>query len=74
MKDLMAIFGTKNSESGIAKRVGILTQPGDRLEAYVTKSGRNVLKIQKSNGDYKYSATKYPTTGTIVETKSTKKK
>lgn len=73
MKNLMAIFGSKNNESGISKRTGILTQPGDRLEAYVTKSGRNVLKIQKSNGDYKYSATQYPTTGTVVETKSTKK-
>lgn len=74
MKNLMAIFGTKNNESGIMKKPGLLTQPGDRLEAYVTKSGRNVLKVQKCNGDYKYSATQYPTTGTIVETKSTKKK
>ncbi len=74
MKNLIAIFGTNNCESNITKRTGVLTQPGDRLEAYVTKSGRNVLKIQKGNGDYKYSATQYPTTGTIVETKSTKKK
>lgn len=72
MKNLLSVFGNKNNESNITKKNGILTEPGDRLEAYVTKSGRNVLKIQKGNGKYKYSATQYPT-GTIVETKVTKK-
>lgn len=67
MKNLIAIFGTNNCESNITKRTGVLTQPGDRLEAYVTKSGRNVLKIQKGNGDYKYSATQYPTTGPLLK-------
>lgn len=72
MKNLLAIFSTKSNELGITKKAGILTEPGDRLEAYVTKSGRNVLKIKKRG--FTYSATQYPTTGTIVETKVTKMK
>ena len=73
MKNLLAIFGSKNSNTSLSKNNGILTQPGDRLEATVTKTGRNVIKIQKNNGYSKYSATQYPN-GTIVETKVTKKK
>jgi len=48
-----------------------LVNPGDRAEAYITKTGRQVLKVSKNNGNDKYSATRYPTTGRIVETKST---
>lgn len=50
-----------------------LTKPGDKMEARVTDNNRQVFKISKDNGNSKYSATKYPN-GTIVETKTTKKK
>ena len=73
MKNLLAIFGDKNSNSSLSKKNGILNQPGDRLEAKVTKAGRNVIKIHKDSGNSKYSATQYPN-GTVVETKVTKKK
>lgn len=73
MKSFLTIFGSKSNETSITKKAGILTKPGDRLEAYITKSGRNVLKVQKDSGHSKYSITQYPT-GTIVETKVTKKK
>lgn len=36
---------------------GILSEPGDKLEARVTNSNRKVVKIQKDNGNSKYSAT-----------------
>lgn len=71
MKNLLAIFGDNNDASSITKKAGILTEPGDRLEAHITESGRKVLKIQKKKGKYKYSATQYQT-GTVVETKVTK--
>ena len=35
---------------------GILSEPGDKLEARVTNSNRKVVKIQKDNGNSKYSA------------------
>ena len=73
MKNLLAIFGNKNSNTGLSKKSGILAQPGDRLEARITQSGRKVIKIEKDNGNSKYSATQYPN-GTLVETKVTKKK
>ena len=38
-----------------------------------TNSNRKVVKIQKDNGNSKYSATQYPN-GTVVETKVTKRK
>ena len=45
----------------------ILKKPGDKLEARVTKTERQVIKIQKD--DVKLSATRYPN-GRIVETRS----
>lgn len=72
MKKLLDIFGRKDDVSGVVKKSGILNQPGDKLEARVTNSNRQVLKIQKDNGKGKYSATRYPN-GTVVETKVTKK-
>lgn len=72
MKKLLDIFGRKDDVSGVVKKSGILNQPGDKLEARVTNSNRQVLKIQEDNGKAKYSATKYPN-GTVVETKVTKK-
>ncbi len=50
-----------------------LTNPGDKMEARVTDNNRKVFKMSKNNGNSKYSATQYPN-GTIVETKTTKKK
>lgn len=48
---------------------GLLSDPGDKLFAYVTKTGRQVIKIEKSNG-VKASATRYPTTKKVVQTLS----
>ena len=41
------------------------------MSARVTKSGRQVAKVSKDNGNSKYSATRYAN-GTVVETKTTK--
>lgn len=60
----------KNNVTNVS---GILSEPGDKLEARVTNSNRKVVKIQKDNGNLKYSATQYPN-GTVVKTKVTKKK
>lgn len=43
-----------------------LRKPGDRLEAFVTKTNRQVIK--GTNDVVKYSAVRYPSTGTVVET------
>ena len=61
-------------KNGIAvvNQVG-LVNPGDNLSGLVTETGRKVLKVAKNNGADKYSATQYPN-GTIVETKTTKRK
>lgn len=50
---------------------GILSEPGDRLEARVTKSNRKVAKLRKKHGKYKESITEY-SNGTKVYTKSEK--
>ena len=50
-----------------------LQTPGDKVEARVTDTNRKVLKASKDNGKSKYSVTQYPN-GTLVETKTTKKK
>lgn len=49
----------------------VLQEPGDEISARVTDSGRQVLKVSKDNGRFKYSATRYKK-GTVVETKTTK--
>ena len=72
MKNLLSIFGKKD-DGEIDCQSGILTNPGDRLEARITDSNRRVVKVQKDNGNSKYSATQYPN-GTVVETKVTKQK
>ncbi len=72
MKNLLGIFGKKD-DGEIVGKSGILTKPGDRLEARITDSNRRVVKVQKDNGNSKYSATQYPN-GTVVETKVTKQK
>ena len=72
MKKLLDMcFKRNNSE--VASKSGLLNKPGDRLEAYITNTNRRVVKIQRDNGNSKYSATQYPN-GTTVETKVTKLK
>ena len=73
MKGLLALFGRNSKEIDTVDNRGILSEPGDRLEARVTKTNRKVLKIEKEQGASKYSATEYPN-GTLVETKVTKRK
>lgn len=73
MSKWLSIFGDRSDDSGLSEKKGILNKPGDRLEARVTDTGRNVIKIQKDGGASKYSATQYPN-GTIVETRVKKKK
>ena len=46
----------------------LLKNPGDKLEARVTKTNRQVIKY--STNEVKYSATRYPS-GKTVETKTT---
>lgn len=50
-----------------------LTNPRDGLETHITDFNRRVVKVQKDNGNSKYSATQYPN-GIVVETKVTKQK
>ena len=45
----------------------IITNPGDRMDARVTKTGKQVISIQK--GDDKLTAVRY-SSGRIVETRS----
>ncbi len=49
----------------------ILQDPGDKLDAKITKTRRKVVRVTKANGTGKFSVTEYPN-GTIVETKSVK--
>jgi len=60
------ILRSKSSESGI------LSNPGDKLEARVTDSNRRVLKYSQDHGASKYSCTEY-SNGTRVETRTTKR-
>lgn len=71
---LNKLFGTDSTDLSVPNsNRGLLNQPGDRVEARVTDSNRKVLKVSTDGGDSKYSATQYPN-GTIVETRTTKKK
>lgn len=63
MKNMLKIFGK-----------GILKNPGDQLNAHITKTGRQVLKLNTDSGLKKHSIVRYPKTGTIVEIKSIRKK
>ena len=51
-----------------------LTNPGDKATAYVTPTGKQVIKTEKVRGNRveKRSATRYPSTGTIHETRTIK--
>ena len=51
-----------------------LTNPGDEASIRVTDSGRRVGKAKSGDGSWSYSKTEYPTTGTVVETRTTKRK
>ena len=44
MKNLLSIFGKKD-DGEIVGKSGILTNPGDRLEARITDSNRRVVKV-----------------------------
>ena len=55
----------------LAKIFGLLSKPGDKMSAEVTKTGRKVMKIHTSEG--KHSVTQYKN-GTTVETIVTRKK
>ena len=67
------IFMKANELSAIPQNTG-LVNPGDKLTARVTDSGREVVTIEKNNGQDKITAVRYPSTDTIVMTKSQKKK
>lgn len=49
-----------------------LSKPGDEFSARITPSGRQVVKMSLDGGRIKQSATRYPSTGTVFETRSTK--
>lgn len=46
---------------------GILKEPGDKISAEKMPSGLEVLKV--NTAEIKETAVRYPSTGTIVETK-----
>lgn len=62
LKDALALFKNR-----------LLSQPGDKMSAEITKSNRKVGKISLNHGENKYSITQYPN-GTTVETRTTKRK
>ena len=50
---------------------GTLKNRGDKFDARITGTGRQVARANLNNGMNKYSITRYPN-GTTVETKTTK--
>ena len=61
------VFNSDLVTNGLDKLAKIfLRKPGDHISAGITPTGRQVVKA--ANDVVKYSATKYPSTGTIVET------
>lgn len=58
------------NEISVVTQTG-LTKPGDKVEARITDTNRQVLKVSKDNGKNKSSITRYPN-GTIHETRTTK--
>lgn len=52
---------------------GLLSEPGDNINAYVSQTGKQIIKIHKNDGR-KASFVRYPSTGTVVKTQSNKKK
>jgi len=74
MKNMEIITGALNDENLISgiKSAGqlfnkFLRNPGNYIHARVTDSGRQVIKA--ANDEIKCSAVRYPSTGTIVETR-----
>ena len=43
----------------------LLSSPGDKFSAEITKSGRQVVKL--TTDEIRRSAVRYPNTGTVVE-------
>ncbi len=76
MKNGLALF-TQNNQlvnngQNLMKLAGdylskLLSAPGDHLEAVVTKASRQVVKIRTR--EIRSTLTRYPSTGTIVETR-----
>ena len=64
------LLGTPLSKPG--DTMDIHTSTGD-LSAIVSKTGRQIVKAS-ANEEVKYSAVRYPKTGTVVETRVTKQK
>lgn len=61
----------KENEMVIVTEKAGLKNPGDKMSACITDTGRKVIKVETDNGTNKYSATQYQN-GTVVETKTTK--
>ncbi len=57
----------------VKKSNEMLKQPGDKISAEITKSGRRVAKLSKDKGNFKYSETHYQN-GTVVKTQTEKRK
>lgn len=72
-KKSKSLTTVNNTEVLNTNPLGMLQNPGDNLSARITKTNKKVLKLETNNGNSKYSATQYPN-GTVVETKTTKKK
>lgn len=66
-------YDKNNKISNVTNPLSALKEPGDQLVARVTDTNRKVIKVVTDEGNSKYSATQYPN-GTIVETKTTRKK
>ena len=62
-----------NNEIIAVKQAG-LKNPGDNMSARITDTGRQVLKVETNDGKDKRSMTRYPKTGTTVETITTKER
>jgi hypothetical protein len=58
---------TKQNLSIFNSKLGkLLSSPGDKFSAEITKTGRQVVKI--TTDEIRRSAVRYPNTGTVVET------
>jgi|BioPla2DNA2_1021312.scaffolds.fasta_scaffold170918_1 type IV secretory pathway TraG/TraD family ATPase VirD4 len=69
----IVIYDKKDEISNVSNPLSALRNPGDALSARITDTNRKVVKLVTDEGKSKYSATQYPN-GTIVETKTIKKK
>lgn len=54
--------------SSFSSNTSPLKKPGDKFSAEITPTGRQVMKLHTDNDTLKHSLTRYPSTGTVVET------